>query len=114
MVSQSSGRFVLIVNTSTLNIFACVIARSPELHHVVAVCANGEEPKICHGECLRAQCDAHEAPGDFMRRGFTSCQADPCNNCKVSFVRKHPFFNPEGTPLDCKGTNMFSEANVHF
>ena len=67
------------------------------------VCSNGEQPKICDQSCLRADCDLPESPEDAKFRGFPICQADPCNDCKVTFWRKHPWFNPVGTQMKCNG-----------
>ncbi|KZS10461.1 putative Protein ACP24A4 [Daphnia magna] len=44
------------------------------------------QPTVCRDQCLHARCPFHP---DAL------CVADPCNNCKVSFI------DPQDNPLEC-------------
>uniref|UniRef100_T1JEZ8 Uncharacterized protein n=1 Tax=Strigamia maritima TaxID=126957 RepID=T1JEZ8_STRMM len=59
-----------------------------ERDETLDVCPNGRwKPRVCKDECLNAYCEAHP---DAV------CLADPCNNCKVSFISK------KGESLTCE------------
>ena len=76
------------------------------IFNLFIVCSNGEQPKICHQSCLLEDCDLQESAQDARKFGYPVCQADPCNDCEVTFLRKS-FRHPEGTEFTCDKSMIF-------
>ena len=76
------------------------------ISNLFIVCSNGEQPKICHQSCLLEDCDLQESAQDAWKFGYPVCQADPCNDCEVTFLRKK-FRHPEGTEFTCDKSMIF-------
>ena len=62
------------------------------------VCQNGKRPVVCRDACRNATCPSHSD---------AFCAADPCNDCKVSFV------DTTGRSVDCAG-KVENISQFHF
>ena len=73
------------------------------------VCPDESIPKICTEECATKECHPSSRStedGEFYGMTDVNCRADPCNDCKVTFM--DTISNEE---VECSGLNYLDIAN---